>query len=189
MALSANEIAWLDLKLAVATYDIRRTTPEMLIHEMREALKDIPGYEDLEIEFEPNGHQLLKIGGKVLEVGPAASNAEIILALKNTLVRTENTKVITVTGSPINRLKDKLSKASGVAQRIATGIEAKADELIAAEDTLKAKTTEAFAPHEAILAEAKSELQAIEDALNLMSNGGPALDPLPGAANTAPGSN
>lgn len=82
----------------------------------------------------------------------------------------------------ISRLKDKLGKAAGVAQRAANAIEAEADSLIAREDAIKAKTTGAFAGHKAILDEAGTELQAIEDALNLMSNGGP---PLSDAANTA----
>jgi hypothetical protein len=90
--------------------------------------------------------------------------------------------------TPISRLKDKLSKAAGVAQRAASAIEAEADALIAQEDDIKSKTTDAFAPHKAILAEAGTELQAIKDALNLMSNGGPSLDPLHDAGPTAPGS-
>ena len=90
--------------------------------------------------------------------------------------------------TPISRLRDKLGKAAGVAQRVAAGIEGEADALIAKEDAMKSKTNSAFAPHHAILAEANTELQAIEDALNLMSNGGPALDPLDVAAPTAPDS-
>jgi hypothetical protein len=89
----------------------------------------------------------------------------------------------------ISRLKDKLGKAAGVAQRVATGIETEADSLIAQEDAFRAKTTNAFAPHKAILTEASTELKAIEDALNLMSNGGPALDPLHDAGSTVPASN
>ena len=160
----------------------------MLLHDMREALKDIPGYENLEIEYEPSGHQKLHIDGKVLDVGPAASNAEIIQALKNTLVRTENTRIVAVTTTPLDRLKGKFVQARGVAQRVATNMEAEADSLIAQEDAMKAKTASAFAPHKAILAEASSELKAIEDALNLMSNGGPALDPLSDAEHTEKGS-
>jgi hypothetical protein len=156
----------------------------MLIHETREALKDIPGYENLDIEFLPSGHQRLHIDGKVLDVGPAASNAEIIQALKNTLVRTENTRIVAVT-TPLDRLKGKFVQARGVAHRVATNMEAEADLLIAQEDAMKAKTASAFAPHKAILAEASSELKAIEDALNLMSNGGPSLNPLHELENSA----
>lgn len=90
--------------------------------------------------------------------------------------------------TPIERLKGKFLQARGVAQRVASNMEAEADSLIAQEDAMKVKTASAFAPHKAILAEAGSELKAIEDALNLMSNGGPALDPLPDADTIAPNS-
>ena len=91
-----------------------------------------------------------------------------------------------VNPTPISRLKDKLIQARGVAQRVATDIEAEADALIAEEGAFKTHTAEAFAPHRAILTEASTELQAIKDALNLMSNGGPPLDPLPEPELTAP---
>lgn len=97
-------------------------------------------------------------------------------------------KTTKVTMTPISRLKDKLVQARGVAQRVATGIEAEADSLIAREDTIKAKISGAFAPHKAILDEASTELQAIEDALRLMSNDGPPLDPLDDAEPTDAGS-
>jgi hypothetical protein len=63
-----------------------------------------------------------------------------------------------------------------VAKRAADAIEAEADALLAEEEAIKAKTVEAFSPHKAILAEARTELDAVKDALNLMSNGGPALN-------------
>ena len=82
----------------------------------------------------------------------------------------------------IARLREKLNRAAGVAQRATDAIEAEADALIAEEEAIKAKTEEAFSPHKAVLAEAREELDAVKDALNLMSNGGPALnDPLQGA--------
>ena len=89
--------------------------------------------------------------------------------------------------TPLDRLKGKFRQASGVAQRVASNMEAEADSLIAAEDAMKAKTVTAFAPHKAILAEATSELQAIEEALNIMTNGGPSLDPLPASGDTEQG--
>jgi hypothetical protein len=89
--------------------------------------------------------------------------------------------------TPLDRLKGKFLQARGVAPRVASHMEAEADSLIAQEDVLKAKTASAFAPHKAILAEATSELQAIEDALNMMSNGGPSLDPLPSSSGTEQG--
>jgi hypothetical protein len=76
----------------------------------------------------------------------------------------------------ISRLKDKLALAAGVAKRAADAIEAEADALIAEEEAIKAKTVEAFSPHKSLLSEARTELDAVKDALNLMSNGGPPLD-------------
>jgi hypothetical protein len=90
--------------------------------------------------------------------------------------------------TPLDRLKGKFLQARGVAQRVASNMEAEADSLIAEEDAMKAETVAAFAPHKAILGEAKSELQQIKDALSLMSNGGPALDPLQASENTEQGS-
>jgi hypothetical protein len=78
--------------------------------------------------------------------------------------------------SAIARLKEKLAQAAGVAQRAAEAIEAEADALIAEEEAIRSKVVEAFSPHKAVLAEARTELDAVKDALNLMSNGGPALD-------------
>jgi hypothetical protein len=78
--------------------------------------------------------------------------------------------------NPLDRLKVKLAKASGVSQRTLASIEAKADALIAREEPLKAKTEQAFQPHEQILDQTERHLDDIENALDLMSNGGPALD-------------
>ncbi len=83
---------------------------------------------------------------------------------------TVNTRV-TVTA--ISRLREKLSKASGVAVRAAAALEAEADALIAEEGAIKAETTAAFAPHKEILSEVSAELQSVKDALKIMSNGGP----------------
>jgi hypothetical protein len=89
--------------------------------------------------------------------------------------------------TPLDRLKGKFLQARGVVGRVASNMESEADSLIAQEDEMKAKTASAFAPHKAILAEASSELQAIEDALSLVSNGGPSLDPLPASGDTEQG--
>ena len=73
----------------------------------------------------------------------------------------------------MSRLSDKLAKAAGVAGRQTTRIEARADSLIAREAVIEAKTDQAFAPHEALLAEAESGLADVERQLALLSNGGP----------------
>jgi hypothetical protein len=76
----------------------------------------------------------------------------------------------------IDRLRAKLQQAAGVAPRVMADIEAEADALIAEESEIKRQKDEAFAPHREVLAESRTELQAVKDALNLMSNGGPPLD-------------
>lgn len=107
-ALSANDLAWFAARLSLAVYDTNRETPAMLIHEMREALKGLPGLEDLQITYQPDGNQLLNLDGKTLEVGPMASNEEIRLALLNPFIRTENTSM-SITGA--NSLKAKFEAA------------------------------------------------------------------------------
>lgn len=98
-----------------------------------------------------------------------------------TVGNTTETRFMT---TPLDRLKGKFLQARGVAPRVMSNMEAEADSLIAEEDALKAETVSAFAPHKEILAESRNELGQIRDALKLMSNGGPSLDPLPDAENT-----
>lgn len=145
----------------------------MGVYELKAALSDIPGIETLTVGRADNGNQILTVGDKSVEVGPMASVDEIRLALQNPFIRTENTKMSV---NPIDRIKEKLAKAAGVGGRVAANIEAKADALIARESVLEAKTAQAFAGHEAIADHAHSELDAIEGALNQLSNGGPALN-------------
>lgn len=73
----------------------------------------------------------------------------------------------------MNRLAEKLAKASGVAGRISTKIEARADSLIAREGELEQRTEQVFSPHEGILADAEKGLDEVEASLRLMSNGAP----------------
>jgi hypothetical protein len=152
---------------------------DMSIRELRDALGDA----DLAVTYQefPGGDQTYTINGKQIWTRRGIPIEAVVEAYLNP------TKV-TQLATPLDRLKGKFLQARGVAQRVATNMEAEADSLIAEEDAMKAKTVSAFAPHKAILAEASSELKAIEDALSLMSNGGPALDPLPASENTEPGS-
>lgn len=165
---------WLNL----AVYDINQEDREMSVYELKQALLGVPGAENLTMSYDDKGSQIINIDGKSIEVG---SQENILTALQ--VPRTEIAKP---SMTSISRLKEKLSKAAGVAHRAVAAIEAEADSLIAQEDTINKKTADSFAPHKAILAEANTELQAITDALNLMSNGGP---PLEDAEPTAPASN
>jgi hypothetical protein len=91
--------------------------------------------------------------------------------------------------SAVERLKSKALQAKGVVPRILTAVEADLDQVIAAEPELERQKDAAFAPHFAAIADTKTELAGIADALNIMSNGGPPLDPLPGSEPAAVGSN
>lgn len=86
----------------------------------------------------------------------------------------------------IDRIRAKLQQAAGVAQRVVADIEAEADAVIAEEAAIRKQKEEAFAPHKALLAESKTELQAVKDALNLLSNGGPPLDDAESSEHVAP---
>jgi hypothetical protein len=88
--------------------------------------------------------------------------------------------------SAIDRIKSKALQARGVVPRVIASVEADLDTVIAAEPDLEKQKNEAFAPHFSAIADTKIELAGIADALNLMSNGGPALDPLPVSAPVAP---
>ena len=70
----------------------------------------------------------------------------------------------------MSRLSDKLMQAGGVARRLTTTIEARADSLIARETELEKRTEEVFSPHESILRDAEKGLQAVERQLALLSN-------------------
>jgi hypothetical protein len=70
----------------------------------------------------------------------------------------------------MSRLSEKLALAAAVAPRQAAKIEARADKLIASERGIETQTDEAFAPHEALLAEAESSLADLKHELATMSN-------------------
>lgn len=80
-------------------------------------------------------------------------------------------------GSAIDRIKSKALQAKGVVPRVLTSVETGLDEIIAAEQELEAKKNEALAPHLSAIAETKTELEDIRTALDIMSNGGPPLEP------------
>lgn len=77
----------------------------------------------------------------------------------------------------MDRITEKLKRASGVAQRAALSIESEADKLIAREDQIAAKTRQAFAPHHAVLDNRNRELDQLETSLQILSN----ADPLAGS--------
>lgn len=73
----------------------------------------------------------------------------------------------------MSRLRDKLSQAKGVVKRVSDDIEAAADDLIAREAALLKGKDAAFAPHLAILSDARAGLDELEQELRQFSNSDP----------------
>lgn len=73
----------------------------------------------------------------------------------------------------MERLKEKLAKAAGVAPRLTVAIEKDADDLIARETEMMARKNKAFAGHNEILDSHKRDLNQLEDALKVVENGVP----------------
>ncbi len=140
----------------------------MLIHEMREALKGIPGYESLTIDYHDDGTQTLTLGDKVLQVGPMASNDEIRAALRNPTVPTQNTKV--TMASPLQGFGQKLSKLKHDTEFDATKLAARVDALAARKDAAMAKSTKYLDGHEQDIVDIEKFVTEVEQA----TNGGPA---------------
>src|SRR5229473_7615137 len=76
----------------------------------------------------------------------------------------------------MDRLKEKLALAAGVAVRVTASIEKDADALIAREGDVALRSKNAFAPHHAALDQRMRELNSLEDALKIMENADPLED-------------
>jgi hypothetical protein len=76
----------------------------------------------------------------------------------------------------MDRLTEKLTKASGVVARLTRKMETKADELIARESLIDKRTERAFAPHHAMLDTHLKDLDRLEDGLKLVENADPLQD-------------
>lgn len=70
----------------------------------------------------------------------------------------------------MERLNEKLKKASGVVLRQTAKIEARADAIIAREQTIEKRTEAVFLPHEQILDSAERGLEDLGRSLALVSN-------------------
>lgn len=136
----------------------------MSAFELREALRGIPGSEDLTISRAPNGNQVIHLGDRNLEVGPTASNDEIITALQNPFIRTENTRM-SITGASFlaDSIKAKIQAAKARMAASTSNTDAALAKLNAAAD-------HADSVSQAIEAEA----DALTKELGQFSNGGPA---------------
>jgi hypothetical protein len=94
--LSENEMRWFAARLLIAIEDTKRFGG-MSVHEMRQALRSIPGADGLTIAYAANGDELMTIAGRTVAVRPGASVAEIELAFREPAMNTPN---ITVTPLP-----------------------------------------------------------------------------------------
>lgn len=154
-ALSANDLDWFAARLSIAVYDtIQDEHNAMSLFELKQALKDIPGIEDLTIGYAEGGNQVLHLGNFACEVGPMASNEEIRVALQNPFIKTENTHMSSITGAThladsikakIQAAKDrmasattntdaalaKLNTAADAADQVSNSIAKEADDLMA----------------------------------------------------------
>ncbi len=77
----------------------------------------------------------------------------------------------------MDRVTEKLKQASGVVSRSNASLEAEADRLIAREQQFEERKRSAFQPHHALLDGRHREMDQLEDALKIVSNG----DPLAGS--------
>lgn len=80
-----------------------------------------------------------------------------------------------------SRLAEKLKLAGGVVARQHAKIEQRADNIIAEERIVEQMTEDAFAPHEAMLEDARAGLQDLKQQLAGLSN-----DPLQTSQDTMP---
>src|ERR1700740_3023580 len=79
--------------------------------------------------------------------------------------------------SVVDRIKSKAVQANGVVGRVVKKVEAGLDDIIGREEGLLKHADTAFAPHLNALSETKDTLDGVKGALDILSNGGPSLDP------------
>jgi hypothetical protein len=93
--LSENDLRWFAARLLIAIEDTRKFGG-MSVHELKQALRAVPGAESLTLGYAPNGDELVTIDGRTVAVSPGASNAEIALAFESG----SDTSNVTVTPLP-----------------------------------------------------------------------------------------
>lgn len=80
--------------------------------------------------------------------------------------------------SAIDRIKSKALLAKSVVPAAIADVEADLDWIIGQREVIKRKKDEATAPHKEAISGVVSELEGLKGALDILSNGGPLLDPL-----------
>ena len=84
----------------------------------------------------------------------------------------------------MSRFGDKMKLAAGAVKRVTDKAEARADAIIAKEESLVKRVDEVFTPHELIMGDTSRGLDEVEKELAVLSNGAPS-DPLPESSITS----
>lgn len=151
------------VELSRAVYELSRER-RMSVFELRKALRDIPGSNDLTLGYAEGGKQVVTIGDRSVEVPPMASHEEIRAALQSPFV-TESPRM-TISGYEPGSIRERLNalKERGRQRR----------------DAALSKLDQAGKKHEAVSEEIEKVAAQIEkeadDALQefaAFSNGGP----------------
>jgi hypothetical protein len=93
---SENDLRWFAAQRWIAFEDTKEFGG-MSVHELKQALRDIPGAESLTLGYASSGNELVTIAGHTIEVNPGTSSAEIALAFRDPVMSTPN---VTVTPLP-----------------------------------------------------------------------------------------
>lgn len=81
--ISENDLRWFAARLSIAVEDTKRFGG-MSVHELKQALRAVPGVESLTLGYAPNGNELVTIAGRTIEVSPGTSNEAIALEFAGT---------------------------------------------------------------------------------------------------------
>lgn len=157
---------WLAARLSIAVYDTNRDKDnKMSVYDLKQALSDIPGIENLTLGYSQNGNQLITLGDKQLEVSPMASNEEIRVALQNPFIKTENTSM-SITGLQSGAFQAKFAE---MCQRISD----KNKGLAKIDAAVTAGEKELDAAADGAAAKAQKEIADALQEFGLTTNGGP----------------
>lgn len=88
--------------------------------------------------------------------------------------------------SAIDRIKAKALQARDIAPQAIKDFESDLDGILAEKGVLAQKREAAVAPHKEAISGIYSEFDGLKQAMDMLSNGGPSLDPLPVSATVLP---
>jgi hypothetical protein len=138
----------------------------MSVHELKDALREMPGIEDLTVSYASNGNQIISLAGRTTEVGPMASNEEIAQALANPFIKSE-TSAMSITGYAPGAIQAKLD---ALKQKAAE----RRSQSMAKLDGADAKLASVDTAIEAYAAQLEKEADDALQEFAVHTNGGPA---------------